>query len=136
MYKKASRLKLRFLTEFGEVTVDQLWDLKLNQLKKVVVAANKTLKALNKEDDELDFLEDDVVNKNPDLEIAKLKFDILKDVYVTRVEEKRLGSENAKIDKKIERYNEILAEKQEEKLKNMSEEEILKLIDEERAKKK
>ena len=33
MYKKASKLKLRFQTQKGNLSVEQLWDLSLDDLK-------------------------------------------------------------------------------------------------------
>ena len=58
MYKKATRLKLRFNVGNGPLTVDQLWDINMNSLKKVVEVTHKQLKELSQanDDDDLAFL--------------------------------------------------------------------------------
>lgn len=135
MYKKAARLKIRFATKFGNITTEQLWDLKISQLKEVVISANEEIKKLKKVDDDLSFLEDGAI-EDTETEIAKLKFDILKDVYTTRLNEKKEASENAKIDRDIRHLEEILAEKEEQDLRNKSPEELRKMIEERKAGKK
>ena len=135
MYKKAARLKIRFATKFGNITTEQLWDLKMSQLKEIVISANEEIKKLKKVDDDLSFLEDGAI-EDTETEIAKLKFDILKDVYTTRLNEKKEASENAKIDRDIRHLEEILAEKEEQDLRNKSPEELRKMIEERKAGKK
>lgn len=135
MYKKAARLKIRFATKFGNITTEQLWDLKMSQLKEVVISANEEIKKLKKVDDDLSFLEDGAI-EDTETEIAKLKFDILKDVYTTKLNEKKEASENAKIDRDIRHLEEILAEKEEQDLRNKSPEELRKMIEERKAGKK
>lgn len=79
MYKKASRVQLRFETPSGLLSVEQLWSLSLPKLEKLV----KTQYEKIKEDDvsnELSFLND--VSKVDETE--KLRFDILKDIYMTK----------------------------------------------------
>ena len=55
MYKQASRLKLRFQTNVGLLSVEQLWDLTQTQLANAIKAVKKVLK--KNDDDELSFLE-------------------------------------------------------------------------------
>ena len=131
MYKKASRLKLRFKTKFGLLTVDQLWEIKLNDLKAAVKDAHAEWKKLSKVDSELSFLDGSTDSED---EIPKLTFDILKDVYTTRQDEIKSASEAAVVNREIKHLEEILAAKKEESLKSMSVEEIEKLIQEKKSK--
>ena len=129
MYKKATRLKLRFNVGNGPLTVDQLWDINMNSLKKVVEVTHKQLKELSKaEDDDLAFLESEVPTENKELELAKLRFEIAKDVYVTRRDERTAASEDAKNAAEIKHLEEVLARRKEQELENLSSEELEKKI--------
>lgn len=122
MYKKASQLKLRFETSKGLLNVEQLWGLKSAQLKELILEAKSKLKKSEGFED-LSFL--DLVSEED--EIEKLRFDILVDIYKTKQEAVNKQKEiqenklyNAMID-------EIIAEKQNESLKSLSIEELLKM---------
>lgn len=122
MYKKASQLKLRFETSKGLLNVEQLWGLKSTQLKELILEAKSKLKKSEGFED-LSFL--DLVSEED--EIEKLRFDILVDIYKTKQEAVNKQKEiqenklyNAMID-------EIIAEKQNESLKSLSIEELLKM---------
>ncbi len=121
MYKEASQLGLRFLTSVGELSTEKLWGLSRPQLRNAIKAAKKLLN--QDDDDELAFLEDkeEVDNHN------QLRFNILKDVFMTKKEEdkKRINTasdkeHNAKIDA-------IIAEKKEGSLRELSIEDLEKL---------
>lgn len=79
MYKKASKLKLRIFTKFGNLSVEQLWDLSLADLSAAIKVANKKIKQI-KELDGLDFLEG-TSKVDP---IDQLSFDILKDIFLEK----------------------------------------------------
>ena len=121
MYKTASQLKLRFATSVGPLSVEQLWDLNQTQLSNAIKAVKKVLK--KDDDDELSFLED---TKKVDVE-NQLRFDILKDVYLTKkkeVEELRDAANDKAHNEKIDT---LIAEKLEGKLRDMSIEDLEKL---------
>ncbi len=122
IYKQANRLKLRFQTNRGLLTVEQLWDLTKSDLSTTIKAVKKVLQ--KNDDDELSFLED---TKTVDIE-NQLRFDILKDVYLTKNDESKTLREET--DKKI--YNEkimsLIAEKQESELKSLSVDDLSKLL--------
>ena len=122
MYKKASQIKLRFETSKGLLNVEQLWGLKEAQLKELILDAKSKLVKVEDFKD-LSFL--DSISKEDELD--RLRFDILVDIYKTKQEavnkQKELQENklyNAMID-------EIIAEKQNESLKSLSVEELLKL---------
>lgn len=122
MYKEASKLKLRFTTPKGLLSCEQLWDLSLIDLSNSVKAVKKILK--KSDDDELSFLEE---SKIVDVE-NQLRFDILKDVYLTKKkenEEKRTELERKQHNQKI---LSIIAEKKEANLRDMSVEELEKMM--------
>lgn len=121
MYKQAAQLGLRIPTSVGPLSVEQLFGLNQTQLSNAIKAVKKVLN--KNDDDELSFLEE---TKVVDVE-NQLRFDILKDVYMTKKnanEELRTAAEikahNAKIDA-------LIAEKQESNLKDLPIEELLKL---------
>jgi hypothetical protein len=121
MYKKASQIKLRFLTNVGQLSVEQLWDLTPSQLSNAIKAVKKVLK--KNDDDELSFLED---TKVVDVE-NQLRFDILKDVYLTKQDEAEKLKDAADVKAHNEKINSLIAEKQEGKLREMSIEDLEKL---------
>jgi len=112
MYKEATRLKLRFTTERGILSLEQLWDLSLSTLDDLAVLLEKAYKESGKKS----FL----VKKSKKDKELKLKFDIVLDILTTKVEE----SEASKNSLEIKEYNEkilaLIAEKQEESLKDKS----------------
>lgn len=122
MYKEANRLKLRFLTKVGQLSVEQLWDLTQDQLSDAIKAVNKIL-SKNETDNNLSFLETtNVVDKE-----NQLRFDILKDVYMTKLDEMKKLRDEADIKAHNKKIDALIAEKQESELKNMSIEELEKL---------
>lgn len=122
MYKQASKLKLRFQTNRGILSVEQLWDLSQTDLSNAVKAVKKILKKTD--DDELSFLED---SKVVDIE-NQLRFDILKDVYLTKKKEAEELRDAAETKAHNQKILTLIAEKQEGKLKEMSIEELEKLL--------
>lgn len=122
MYKKASQIKLRFETPKGLLNVEQLWGLKESQLKELILDAKSKLVKVEDFKD-LSFL--DSISKED--EVDRLKFDILVDIYKTKQE--AINKQKEMQENKL--YNamidEIIAEKQNESLKSLSVEELLKL---------
>ena len=119
MYKKASRLKLRFATNKGSLTVEQLWTLSLNDLKSLI----RNLYELNKKtvDQELSFLEEEVPTEETE---DKLRYDIAVDIYKTKqaeLAERRNEAEKRAFNQHID---EIIAEKKEADLRGKSIEEL------------
>lgn len=121
MYKQASQLKLRFQTSVGQLSVEQLWDLSQSQLSNAIKAVKKVLK--KNDDDELSFLED---TKEVDVE-NQLRFDILKDVYMTKKKETEEIRNAAEIKAHNAKIDALIAEKQEGQLKELSIDELKKL---------
>lgn len=114
MFKQASKLKLRFQTNRGVLSVEQLWDLTQTDLANAIKAVKKVLKT--GDDDELSFLES---TKVVDVE-NQLRFDILKDVYLTKKKESEESRDAAANKAHNQKILALIAEKQEEGLKGKS----------------
>jgi hypothetical protein len=121
-YKHASLLKLRFSTNRGILSVEQLWDLSASDLSNAVKAVKKVLK--KNDDDELSFLED---TKVVDVE-NQLRFDILKDVYLSKKKEAEELRNAAEIKQHNQKILTLIAEKKDDSLKGMSVEELEKQL--------
>ena len=99
MYKLASQMKLRFQSTKGELTTEQLWDVSIEDLDKILVSLDSEVKG---QTDKVSFL----IKATKKSEITKLKFDIAFDVFNSRIEEANKLS-TARIEK--ERKDKVLA---------------------------
>jgi hypothetical protein len=122
-FKQASRIGLRVSTTQGLLSVEQLWTLSLNKLSVIIKNVKKTLKG-SEGDDELSFLDE---TKTVDKEV-QLTFDILKDIYLTKKLEAEEEKNVAQRKLNNERIMSLIHKKQNEKLENMSEEELQSLL--------
>ena len=122
MYKQASKIGLRIQTNRGILSIEQLWQLNQSDLSNAIKAVKKVLKKTD--DDELSFLED---SKVVDIE-NQLRFDILKDIYLTKKKESEELRDAAEIRSHNQKILSLIAEKQEGKLREMTIEELEKLI--------
>lgn len=122
MYKQASKLGLRIQTNKGLLAVEQLWQLSQSDLSNAIKAVKKVL--VKNDDNELSFLEN---TKVVDIE-NQLRFDILKDVYLTKKSEAEAIRNEAETKAHNQKILALIAEKQEGKLRDMSEEELKTLL--------
>lgn len=130
MYKKAVRMKLRVQTKFGPLAVEQLWDLKLGDLAVVIKGLHEELKKNNVQEEELAFLDGPIAGKNKEAEEAQLRYDIVKDIYLTKQSENKDAISKLENKKKANRIAEILQKKEDEDLENKSPEELRKMLKE------
>lgn len=122
MFEKATRIKLRFATRKGTLSVEDLWDLSLADLNTLAKSLNKVLK----ESSEEDFLE---VSSKVDVE-NKLKFDLALYILNTKKAEMDAKARERQVKEECDQLLEILSEKRSANLKNLSEEELLRRISE------
>lgn len=118
VYKNASMLGLRFNTSKGVLSVEQLWQLSQTDLSTCVKNVKKSLK--KSDDDELSFLDNSVTVDTTE----QLRFDILKDVYLTKkslAEAERTAKERKENNQKIMA---LIQEKKEGQLQSKSIEEL------------
>lgn len=122
MYKQLSRMCLRFQTTKGLLSVEQLWNLSLTDLSAAIKAVKKVLTKDN--DDELSFLDDDIITDSDN----ELRFNILKDVYLTKKKEK--DEQKEQLSKKVhnQKILELIASKKESELQGKSIEELEKML--------
>lgn len=118
-FEKASRMKLRFETQFGVLTVEQLWDLSLNKLGNVIRDVAEELSD-DSENDKLSFLD---IDSSVD-EVVELKFDILKQIYTIKKAE--VDAEKESIENKIhnEAIMSMIHKKEQESLENLTIDEL------------
>lgn len=83
MFLKATRQKLRISTTKGKLSVEDLWDLSLNELAKIVRDLYKKIKEVEGEE-ELSFLKSSGVRADSSV---KLSFEIVSKIYKTLQEE-------------------------------------------------
>ena len=123
LFEQASRDKLRFSTNKGDLTVEQLWDLPLQStrgglsLDAVARSVNAKLKAVSEES----FVS---TTSNPEKALHERGLDILKHIIAVRQEEnakKRTDTERAA---EKERLLSLLDKKRDEALGQLSEDDI------------
>ena len=122
MFEKASRLKLRFPSNKGNLSVEDLWDLNLTQLNTLAKGLKKQLK----ESQEDDFL----IEKSEEDTNIKLQFDIVIKVLQTKLTEKRARETKEANKATKEKLLQILEKKKHEEFESMSQEDLMKKINE------
>ena len=121
-FKQASKLKLRFSTDKGILSVEQLWDLSLTNLANLIRSAKKILKKAD--DDELSFLDSTKEAVNVE---DQLRFDILKEVFLEKQSEVEESKKRTEAKLHNQKINELIAKKKEQSLESMSIEDLEKL---------
>lgn len=123
MFEKASRLKLRFETNRGILSAEDLWDLTLQHLNKIAKDYHRELK----EAEETDFLNDRTTAKD---KVTQLKFEIVKYILDTKKGEKEAKERLAEKQAEKEKLLAILERAENRELENLSKEELIKKINE------
>lgn len=128
MFVKASRLKLRFDSPTGKLSVEDLWDLPLTSntgkanIDDIAKALSRTLKSSDSE-------ESFVLKTKPSDNINQLKFDIIKHVITTRLAENEEAAKALENKAKKQQIMQILSNKQNSALESMSAEDLQKMLD-------
>lgn len=121
IFEYAAKNKLRFTSSVGSLTVEDLYDLPLQSTKNVSLdsvakAANNEIKSSQEES----F----VTTASPQNTVAQLKLDIVKHIIADRLEERDRARQAAENKQRREKIADIIADKQDDALKNMSLEEL------------
>lgn len=120
MFEKATKSKLRFSTNKGQLSVEDLWDLSLVSLDTIAKDVNKALKA----DQEESFISPkSTVNSE-----LTLKLEILKYIIQVKQEEKEKSKLRAEKQAQLATLKELAAQKSGEALSQKSLEEIQAMI--------
>lgn len=127
MFEKASKLKLRFESSKGLLSVEDLWDLPLTSatgkanLDDVARAVHRQLKS----DDSISFVN---TSQKTD-EVTQLKMDIVKHVIAAKMAENAQAAKAHDLREKKQRIMEIMARKQDEALASSSMDDLQKMLD-------
>jgi hypothetical protein len=126
MFEKSSRLKLRFDTSLGYISVEDLWDLPLTSTR--AVNLDDIARSLHREIK--DFAEESfVVKATAADEKLQLGFDIVKHVIDVKLAEKEETETKAANRLKKQKLLSLIAEKQDEGLKGKSVEDLQAMVE-------
>jgi hypothetical protein len=125
MFKEASKIKLRFGTQKGQVTAEDLWDLPLTSARGVSLdgiarAVSRELKSSEEES----FV---TTASKASAELT-LKLEILKNIIASKIADRESSKSKAENKAKKEKILTILAKKQDDSLESLSEEELKKMV--------
>ena len=128
IFKKASKKKLRFNTNRGVLSVEQLWDLPKDEIRQLVIKSREAFKKSSGEvnDSELSFLDAPVKVKATDDE---LRFEILKDIYITKRSAEEKAQKKAEARANNKKILELIARKQDEALEKKSIKDLEKMLE-------
>lgn len=126
IFEQASATKLRFASDRGELTTEQLWDLPLQSktqfdLDTLAKGVNAQLKAVAEES----FVS---TSSNPASTRLTLQLDILKHIISVKLNTAAAAKDRAARSAEREKLVSILADKQDEQLKSLTPEELAKRI--------
>jgi len=121
MFEKASRLKLRFNYK-GTCSVEDLWDMPLEALDYIFKVLNSQLK--NEKEESL------LEKRSKEEDIVDLKIKIVKHVVEVRLLEQKNRKDEVDKAARKQKLLGVISEKQDAELKNMSVEELTKIINE------
>lgn len=121
IFEQAARTKLRFTTDIGSLSVEQLWDLPLESkagrlsLDLIAIDLHEQLEKVKTKS----FVSGS--KKDP---VTQLRFDIVKQIIDTRVAENAAKTEAKQRDGQIAKLSETLAKKKDAALENLSVDEL------------
>lgn len=126
MFEKATRLKLRFETTKGQLTVEDLWDLPLTSTRH---SANlddlaRTLHEATKNESVSFVTKTETVN-----EVQKLRFDIVIHIINTRISENDAAATARANREKKQQIMALIDQKQNEALGTLSVEDLRKMVE-------
>lgn len=128
LYKKAAQVKLRIQTCKGLLSVEDVWGLSLANLDASIRSLAPLVKKYQTADSDLDFLSSNSGTKNEETSLLELSFEILKDVYITKKEEANAKAKARETKEFNQKIMSLIAEKQENSLKDKSVEELMAMI--------
>ena len=128
IFEQATRKALRFATDRGPVTVEQLWQMPLQSknlfdLDNVAKACNAKVKS---------FAEESFVttaSSNPAKAEAELALEVVKHIIAVKMAEAADAAQAAKKAETRQKILSVMAEKQDEALKGMSMEDLKKQLE-------
>ena len=122
MFDKATRMKLRFESNKGLLSVEQVWDLSLTALNEMAKGLSRQVKAA--ETDEEDFIG---TKSNVDSEL-QLRFDVVKHIIGVKLKERDDSREAAERKANNQVILELIHRKKQQELESKSVEELEALL--------
>ena len=123
MYKQLIKDKTRFTTSKGNLSLEQLWDLSINELDTLAVSLQD---AYDKSNNKKSFIEKKTTkDKN-----LKLQLDVVLDILQTKMEEAEVSKTKAENKARNQKIREIIAQKQDDALTKMSLKELTGMLTE------
>jgi hypothetical protein len=122
MFEQASRLRLRFGTERGQLSVEELWQLPLTgevSLDAIAIELDKQTQSTSKSFVNPEHMTDPVV---------QLRFDIVQHVILVRLAEKKKADEARETAAKKQKLLGILARREDAELEGSSPDELRRMI--------
>lgn len=126
MFEMASQFKFRYPWK-GIITTEDLWDLNQGQLDTVYKELSKELKACQEGDSLLSAKPANIFNKEQEL---TAKIEVVKYIFNCKQQAAELNRIEVERAARKQHILEVLAEKQENALQNMSEDDLKKMLDE------
>lgn len=126
IFETGTRLKVRFESTRGLLSIEQLWDLPLTS--KTQFDLDTVAKAVKRELDQASE-ESFVQTTSPAATVLTLKLDIIKSVIATKLAEREAAQKKETNRQERARLTELLAAKQDDELKGLSKEEIQTRLD-------
>lgn len=116
IYKQATRLQLRFSSELGELSVYDLWDLPLTSKRSI--SLNSLAQGIHrqKETELKNFVDD----QSEESSLLELKLNLVKDI----IETKKAENKAKETRKEISQLETLLKQKRQDKIKEMSEDDL------------
>ena len=127
MFEKATRLKLRFDSPQGALSVEDLWDIPLTSTRANVANLDNIAKALFKQVKEADTTSFVVKAKQAD-ETVQLQFEVVKHIIDVRLAEAEKAEEAKSNKAKKQMIMSIIAQKKNEQLMGAPLEELEKMV--------
>lgn len=124
MFEKASKLKLRFNTDAGTFTAEDLWDLPLTSVGLDLDDLAKDLNRKVEAGSEKSFV---CVSSKTDA-LTELKFDIVKHIIKVKIEEADTAKNAADNKAKKEKIMAFIARKQDKDMEEMEVDDLNKLL--------
>lgn len=125
IYKQAAQQKLRFDTTRGSLSAEQLFDLPLTVLATAIRNLRGIMKKEVQVEDDLSFLDQPIKANTAN----QLRFEILKDVYLTKKAEVAAVIADRERKERNQRIMELIKNKQDKELENKSIEELKAMLD-------
>lgn len=127
MFEKATRMKLRFHTDVGNIDVEDMWDV---PLKDTVPSLDSIARRINrdlKQHEEESFVD---TKKDEIDEVLELRMEIVKHIISVKLEEREAAKQAADNRLRKQRILAIMADKQDKELQGKSMDELESLLNE------